>query len=574
MPFHEGSCLSRWIGNSMTAVAIDESDHLNKQRWPPVPSSSSLLCADSWLRPLDSKAGLLHSNGTSLRGDVRPQNSAWDMDKGGSSGQPVEEEPRTPPAEKQFLSSQSGRNALHVQVPKPGNIDVLKVLETVPFTPSQGIRTPSPKTKAQSACQEANADSRRSPLSLQYSSSAGTSNAEPFRRVLQFGNDAMYSPPRSPPQNMAHFHEFGFNGSEAVPPGAALQGGQAWQEPLFRARPSPPSPPSGFDGGYWGPLPGRGFAEADPSASSAPFFNPHQHHLRGIAGGLPAIQPGVSVVPAFLPAAVPFPQQPLAPTYSGADFHLAANPYMSLLAPSALSLNPLSMRAPSFGPRNVGQRRAGAPGMRFRGGGGHGLGQHHAHSKQQAPRQNPAARSSTDSSPNTSASNSPSAALLPTPTEHARPRMNARQRRTERRRRERELRAILEQEAALEAKAEGLAGETKQLFDWEVSEVRSLMAQVQHQQQDNGEGALIEYHLRRLRDFVQLSHDDSAASSAPNGDDACQKSEAGSGSGMHSSSGEALLCLDSSFEQQLVLDQEDDTKICSLDAQDDRQVPP
>lgn len=82
--------------------------------------------------------------------------------------------------------------------------------------------------------------------------------------------------------------------------------------------------------------------------------------------------------------------------------------------------------------------------------------------------------------------------------------MNARQRRTERRRREREIKTIVEHVEGMQAEGNGLDGEDRRVFEFQLSEVQTLMSQVQHQQQDNGEGALIEYHLRKLRSLIKL----------------------------------------------------------------------
>jgi len=167
------------------------------------------------------------------------------------------------------------------------------------------------------------------------------------------------------------------------------------------------------------------------------------------------------------------------------------------------------------------------------------------------------AKSSTDSSPNSSTSGSPSAPHANPGSADSKPKMNARQRRTERRRREREIKSIIDHMESMQACGNGLEGEDNRLFEFQLSEVKSLMTQVQYQQQDNGEGALIEYHLRKLRSLLNLGEPAPVAGESP-GDvsmsslnDSFDQSEIGPGDSHEAEAAGNSGCKDSTVPESL-----------------------
>lgn len=88
------------------------------------------------------------------------------------------------------------------------------------------------------------------------------------------------------------------------------------------------------------------------------------------------------------------------------------------------------------------------------------------------------------------------------------------------------------------------------------------MAQVQAQQQDNGEGVLIEYHLRKLRELVRLEEPDA---SIPDGAASTSSSPAMGASGGEGQASpgvdHSVSDLEASFEKQRLTDYQSDSKV-------------
>jgi len=458
---------------------------------------------------------------------------------------------RTPEKQRpQDLEAIRGGKGLHVDVPPPANNDVLRILDAVPFTPSQGIRTPSPKNMAALRSAE---PSEFGPSKL--SMMRNREMPSPPFSPTHSGMHRMHlpSPPFSPTYGGMPYEQQQSITHDPSGMAAAMADslrGQLLHQLYFGFSGSPPSsPPSQMHAYHWQPM--------DPAGTSSHLHQPLQP-------GSPPPQPLQSghlppyphTYPAGFPAGPHLPAQPQpSPGYSQLPVHrnLFADfppqqPYlqtgppgmggMPAPPPPAMPPNPIQLRAPA-GPQISGSIRRNHMSSRFRQGsplrGNSGapgpafpphphpqhphhtmLGNAHlSHSrhaphpgyKQAMPQASRAGfqRSSADSTPSSSMNSSPSnSGTAPGTGDSGKPRMNARQRRTERRRREREIKTIVEHIEAMQARGEGLDGEDKRLFEFQLSEVQTLMGQVQVQQQDNGEGVLIEYHLRKLRSLIKM----------------------------------------------------------------------
>eukprot|EP00951_Prasinocladus_malaysianus_P016913 scaffold132410_cov46-Prasinocladus_malaysianus.AAC.2 len=422
-----------------------------------------------------------------------------------------------------------GGKSLHVDVPTSANVDVLKILDAVPFTPSQGVRTPSPRNMAALRTTE-NSDFGPSRLSL-----------------MEKGDSAMPSPPYSPTFNSTQFDLYGMMPSppfsptyssmhydQAAMPDAKVamevngqMRGQLLHQMYFGYSGSPPSPsdmtgawqPSTSPAGYNSSSPTEyvqipsAYQQAIPSMFAAPQLGPQQVQVPSVYGH------GV-VAPSLFPADLGMVQPFVSRWPGGTMLGNVPMPHSS----HSMIHNPVQHRAHQ-GP-SLGGRRNQHASSRFRTGSAGPTNnlrqQQHQHpssaavtqlqtyaiaqARAQNLRQN-TSRASPDSSPNSSGNGSPNAPQSSQGNaDSGKPRMNARQRRTERRRRERDIKAITDHMADLQTNGGGIAGEDRRLFDFQLSEVQTLMAQVQKQQQDTGEGVLIEYHLRKLRDLLKMDH--------------------------------------------------------------------